>query len=70
MSIRIYDVYLNRRNDLLVVPRGYPVPSELGESWSKRKRVRAVSEVIREQVEQRGYYRRRSCELMNKHRPG
>jgi hypothetical protein len=34
----MYDVYLNGRNDLLVVPQGYFVPSDLGGNWRKKKR--------------------------------
>jgi hypothetical protein len=59
----MYDVYLNRRNDLLVVPRGYSIPSEMAGSWQKGKRaVRSVSETIRQDVQRRGYHRRRLIE--------
>jgi hypothetical protein len=55
----MYDVYLNGRNDLLVVPRGYSIPSDFGGSWRKKKRtVRSVSEGIRKDVLRRGYHRR------------
>lgn len=55
----MYDVYLNGRNDLLVVPRGFAIPSSLSGNWRKRKRVvRSVSEEIREDVQHRGYHRR------------
>lgn len=55
----MYDVYLNGRNDLLVVPRGSPIPSDLGGNWRKKKRaVRSVSEQIREDVQRLGYHLR------------
>jgi hypothetical protein len=56
----MYDVYLNGRNDLLVLPRGFSVPSDLRGNWRRRKRgVRSVSESIREDVQLRGYHRRK-----------
>jgi hypothetical protein len=59
----MYDVYLNRRNDLLVVPRGCSIPSEMAGSWRKKKRaVRSVSETIRQDVQRHGYHRRRLIE--------
>jgi hypothetical protein len=55
----MYDVYLNGRNDLLVVPRGYSIPSDFSGGWRKKKRtVRSVSERIRKDVLRRGYHRR------------
>jgi hypothetical protein len=55
----MYDVYLNGRNDLLVVPRGYSVPSDLSGNWRRKKRAaRSVSEMIRQDVQRRGYHRR------------
>jgi hypothetical protein len=48
---RMYDVYLNGKNDLLVVPRGSPIPLSFSGNWRKKKRVvRSVSEKIREDV--------------------
>lgn len=58
-----YDVYLNGKSDLLVVRRGLSIPSEVKGAWRKRKRaVRRVSERIREDIERRGYHRRRRCD--------
>jgi hypothetical protein len=55
----MYDVYLNGRNDLLVVLRGYAIPSDLNGNWRKKKRaVRFVSEMIRQDVQRLGYHRR------------
>ncbi|RZN33774.1 hypothetical protein CWO90_09200 [Bradyrhizobium sp. Leo121] len=55
----MYDVYLNGRNDLLVIPRGHAVPLHLSGNWRKKKRaVRSVSEKIRQDVQRRGYHRR------------
>jgi hypothetical protein len=56
-------VYLNRRNDLLIIPRGYSIPSEMADSWRKKKRaVRSVSETIRQDLQRRSYHRRRLIE--------
>jgi hypothetical protein len=55
----VFDVYLNGRSDLLVVPSGKSVPSELSGNWRKKRAVRAVSERIREDVQLRGYHRRK-----------
>jgi hypothetical protein len=56
----MYDVYLNARKDLLVVPRGHSIPSEIAGRWRKKKRsVSLVSETIRRDVQRRGYHRRR-----------
>ena len=47
-GICMFDVYLNGRNDLLVVPHGFSVPEDLSGNWRKRKRaVRSVSDTIR-----------------------
>jgi hypothetical protein len=54
----MYDVYLNGRNDLLVVLRGYSIPSDLSGNWRKRRAVRSVSEMIRQDVQRLGYHRR------------
>ena len=54
----MYDVYLNGRNDLLVVLRGYSLPSDLSGNWRKRRAVRSVSEMIRQDVQRLGYHRR------------
>lgn len=56
----MYDVYLSGKNDLLVIRRGLPIPSNLRGNWRKKKRtVRSVSEKIQEDVEQRGYHWRK-----------
>lgn len=55
----MFDIYLNGRRDLLVVPRGFAIPAGLDGSWKRKKRaVRSVSDVIRQDVQQRGYHRR------------
>lgn len=55
----MYDVYLNGRNDLLVVLRGAAIPPEVNGSWRKQKRsVRSVSERIRDDVRLYGYHHR------------
>ncbi|MGY2804089.1 MULTISPECIES: hypothetical protein [unclassified Bradyrhizobium] len=55
----MYDVYLNERNDLLVVPRGNSIPIDLNRNWRKKRIVRSVSEQIREDVRVYGYHRRK-----------
>lgn len=53
----MYDIYVNHRNDLLVVPRGNSIPSDLTGKWRKKKpAVRLVSEKIRQDVKRHGYY--------------
>lgn len=55
----MFDVYLNGRRDLLVVPRGFAIPAGLDGNWKRKKRaVRSVSDVIHQDVQQRGYHRR------------
>ncbi|QOZ11703.1 hypothetical protein XH96_32450 [Bradyrhizobium sp. CCBAU 51765] len=55
----MFDIYVNGRRDLLVVPRGFAIPTGLAGSWKRKKRaVRSVSDVIRQDVQQRGYHRR------------
>jgi hypothetical protein len=59
-NARMFDIYLNRKNDLLVVPTGISVPSELSGNWRKKKRaIRSVSAKIRADVQLCGYHRRK-----------
>ncbi len=60
----MFDVYINDRRDLLVLRKGFPLPS-IGPSdrWRKRKRATSVSEEIRLAVQDRGYYRRKVKDL-------
>jgi hypothetical protein len=56
----MYDVYLDGKAGLLVVPRGSLLPAALCGSWRKKKRaVRYVSEAIRKDVQRQGYHRRK-----------
>jgi hypothetical protein len=57
----MFDVYLNDRRDLLVVRKGFPIPSaDASGKWRKRKRrVVSVSDEIRLAVQSRGYYMRK-----------
>jgi len=61
----MFDVYLsNKRDRLLVVPKGMTAP--LGEPltrWRKKRSVARVSEEIRLAVQKNGYYGRRSGEI-------
>lgn len=56
----MYDVYLNKRKELLVVAQGFNVPSELRGNWRKKKRAaRSVSEEIKAAIRADGYYLRK-----------
>ena len=56
----MFDVYLNRRGDLLVLPNGLPIPNKETGRWRKKKtRVAAVSDEIRLAIQRWGYYRRK-----------
>ena len=61
----MFDIYLNGRRDLLVVPRGFPIPpGDASGRWRKRKRkVVSVSEEIRRTVLIQGYYMRKLNDL-------
>ncbi len=54
----MYDIYVNERNDLLVVPRGDSIPLHSNKKWRKKRTVRSVSEQIREDIRTHGYHRR------------
>ncbi|MHC2463369.1 hypothetical protein ACVIHD_002381 [Bradyrhizobium embrapense] len=55
----MYDIYLNRSNELLVVARGGSIPSAIAGRWRKQTRVvRSVSHSIRDDVLQHGYHHR------------
>ena len=56
----MFDVYLNRKGDLLVLPNGLSIPNEEAGRWRKKKtKVAAVSDEIRLAIQRRGYYRRK-----------
>jgi hypothetical protein len=57
----MFDVYLNDRRELLVVPKGSPIPAKQNPSrWRKKKYgVAAVSDEIKLAVSTRGFYRRK-----------
>ncbi|GIQ74110.1 hypothetical protein BraRD5C2_25480 [Bradyrhizobium sp. RD5-C2] len=55
----MYDVYLSKSNELLVVARGGSIPLAISGRWRKRKRlVRSVSRSIRDDVRRYGYHHR------------
>jgi len=58
----MFDVYVvsNKRDRLLVIPRGVPIPmQEASKKWRRRRKsVVAVSEEIKLAVKRNGYYRR------------
>jgi hypothetical protein len=56
----MFDVYLNRKGDLLVLPNGLPIPNRATARWRKKKtKVGAVSDEIRLAIQRNGYYRRK-----------
>jgi hypothetical protein len=56
----MFDVYLNRKGDLLVLPNGLPIPKRETGKWRKKKtKVGAVSDEIRLAIQRNGYYRRK-----------
>ena len=59
-AIRMFDVYLNTKRDLLVVRNGLPnsFPDASGR-WRKKKKVASVSEDIKLAVQRQGYYLRK-----------
>lgn len=59
-SLRMFDVYLSNKHDLLVVRRGLPVPlNGRPGKWRKSKKVIRVSNEIASAVERQGYYMRK-----------
>jgi hypothetical protein len=60
----MFDVYLSEKRDLLVVPKGLPIPTCETGRWRRRKtRVATVSDQIRLAVQKQGYYRRKLGEF-------
>jgi uncharacterized protein YcgL (UPF0745 family) len=56
----MFDVYLNERRDLLVVPKGLPIPfAGASVRWRKKKKAVSVSEEIKLAVQRQGYYVRK-----------
>ncbi|MCP3460435.1 MULTISPECIES: hypothetical protein [unclassified Bradyrhizobium] len=58
----MFDVYLNDKHDLLVIPQGAPLPvTDALAKWRKKKtRVIGVSHEIRLAVQKQGYYMRKA----------
>ncbi|WP_024513331.1 hypothetical protein [Bradyrhizobium sp. ARR65] len=56
----MFEVYLNDKRDLLVLKKGAPIPL-MGASgkWRRKKKVLRVSDEIRTEVQERGYYVRK-----------
>jgi hypothetical protein len=61
----MFDVYLSDRRDLLVVRKGFPIPTgDASARWRKtKKRAASVSEEIELAVQKQGYYMRRRNDL-------
>ncbi len=55
----MFDVYLNRRRDLLVVRKGFPIPIAAGRWRKRKKKVLSVSPEIGLAVQSQGYYIRK-----------
>jgi hypothetical protein len=59
-GLRMFDVYLNTKRDLLVVRNGLPIPlPDASGRWRKKKKVASVSEDIKLAVQRQGYYMRK-----------
>lgn len=54
----MYDVYVNKRNGLLIVARGRSLPSKATGVWRKKRTVRSVSNQISDDVRLVGYHSR------------
>jgi hypothetical protein len=53
----MFEVYLNRKGALLVVPKGLPIPTSETGRWRKKKtKVAAVNDEIRLSIQRNGYY--------------
>lgn len=52
----MFDVYVNRRRDVLVIPRGLRVPLIGPGNWRKKRVVRSVSDAIETVVRKEGFY--------------
>ena len=63
-GLRMFDVYLNTKRDLLIVRNGLPIPlPDASGRWRKKKKVASVSEDIKLAVERQGYYMRKLTDL-------
>ncbi len=59
-GLRMFDVYLSDRRDLLVVRNGLPIPfPDASSRWRKKKKVASVSEDIKLAIQRQGYYMRK-----------
>ncbi|QPF88340.1 hypothetical protein IC762_30020 [Bradyrhizobium genosp. L] len=54
----MFDVYIDDRNNLLIVARGGPVPEKERGAWRKKRSVRSVSDRIRDDISAAGFHRR------------
>jgi hypothetical protein len=60
LEAAMFEVYLNGKGSLLVVPKGMPIPSTETGKWRKKKsKVAAISNEIRLAIQRDGYYRRK-----------
>jgi hypothetical protein len=60
----MFDVYLDDKRGLLVLPKGMPIPvGGTSGRWRKKKAVVSISEEIRLAVRRDGYYWRRLGEM-------
>jgi hypothetical protein len=64
-AIKMFDVYVSDKRDLLIVPKGTIPPREAStRCWRKtKKRLVSVSAEIARAVERYGYYRRKLGEF-------
>jgi hypothetical protein len=60
----MFDVYLNGKCDLLIVSKGFPIPTGKPGRWRKsKKKVLKVSDEIKSAVQRQGYYVRKLRDL-------
>lgn len=57
----MFDVYVNDKHDLLVVPQGSPLPAmDAFRKWRRKKaRVISVSDEIKSAIQEHGHYMRK-----------
>jgi hypothetical protein len=56
----MYNVYVSRNGDLLVVPVGTPLPLNAGRGWRKRFARKSVSAEIKATIQAVGFFRRKT----------
>jgi hypothetical protein len=63
--IGMFDVYVRRKSQLLVIRRGAPLPAGIASGWRKKRAARAVSDEISGAVMREGFYTRSQMPLID-----